>query len=90
MGLYDANSDRDHRDYLDGPHPERIERTCAVCKDVFLMVLDTDEDYTTSPLCEPCYADMKERNRQARAQQAAEGVTPPFRPARWPAESEDD
>jgi hypothetical protein len=51
-GFWNANSDRDYYDEVYGPYLRRVERTCAQCRETFLMVVEGD--YVMHPLCSTC------------------------------------
>ncbi len=70
MSFWNANSDRDWENEINGPYPDRVERTCAVCGDLFTM--EDSGEYVMHPACDRCLQAQHERNRQAKAEQEHE------------------
>ena len=46
------DSDLDYLDWLNGPYPTRVERTCARCGETFLQAVEGE--YEIAPWCEDC------------------------------------
>ena len=72
MGMYSANSDRDYSDIAHGPYPERVERTCSRCGEVFRLLVEGE--YVAHPLCDACWRDaqaIQERQSPARPKDSA-------------------
>ncbi len=53
MSFWNANSDRDWEEECSA-YPRRVERTCAQCGEIFLMVVEGE--YVSHPLCDRCCA----------------------------------